>query len=671
MLPEHRKSFLHYSLTLFLLAASFKLWADDRQMFMESYQAAVNGQENDFNRHLDDLDDYPLRAYLDFAWLYYNYDRNNLKALENFLKLRQELPVSELLRSRWLYKLARHHHWQDFLSIWKDQDNDYLRCAHGRALYASGLTEQAMQKARQLWLTGKSMPDNCNSLFHNFQTSTHWDDTLYWQRFLLAAKNGQVKLARYLGTRIPVVRKKIARNWLEMIQNPDKATEKSLGWPGDSDHRQISLWGMSWLSKKKPARARHFLDTVSHHFSYSEEEKTRLKKRMALFAATDYLPEASLWIDQLAEHELDDQLIEWRARIALRESQWKDLIGLIDGMPAPLKKDEQWRYWKAIALDNTGFLSESESMLQRLADESHYYGFLAADKLNVNYNLCSELNHANVELMQKISSIQAASRALELWNTDLVAYARLEWHQAIKNMNRNFLRQAGIMAHQENWHEQAIMTLAKAGHMKLYPVRFPLAHRPEIDHAARHNQLDSEWIYAIIRAESAFASDAVSKAGAKGLMQLMPEVASQLARRERLRNWNNSRLFNPGLNIRLGSLHFKDYLERFSNRLVQALAAYNAGPDNVREWMKLSGPIQDSQWIDTIPFGATRSYIRQVLAFAIIYDWRMDRKIDRISQMLDQKTSDTTQTGLAGNDQISAQCTPLTQVADISKGAKP
>ena len=127
---------------------------------------------------------------------------------------------------------------------------------------------------------------------------------------------------------------------------------------------------------------------------------------------------------------------------------------------------------------------------------------------------------------------------------------------------------------------------------------------------------------ALIRQESNFRPDAISSAGARGLMQIMPGTARQTARKLRMR-FSRSRLTeDPSYNVRLGSAYLANMLGNFNGSYVLAVAAYNAGPSTVRNWIREHGDPRDGDaidWIETLPYSETRNYIQRVLEALQVY----------------------------------------------------
>ena len=127
----------------------------------------------------------------------------------------------------------------------------------------------------------------------------------------------------------------------------------------------------------------------------------------------------------------------------------------------------------------------------------------------------------------------------------------------------------------------------------------------------------------LLLAEKApFMPDANSSAGAKGLMQVMPGTAKQLARKK----VSTKELLNAKSNIKLGTKYLRNLLDRHDGNQVLATAAYNAGPYRVKSWLKDSKSLPADVWIETIPFKETREYVKSVLAYQQIYQQKVGSK---------------------------------------------
>ncbi|MCF8468347.1 MAG: lytic transglycosylase domain-containing protein [Sneathiella sp.] len=152
--------------------------------------------------------------------------------------------------------------------------------------------------------------------------------------------------------------------------------------------------------------------------------------------------------------------------------------------------------------------------------------------------------------------------------------------------------------------------------------------------------IESALMLAIARQESAFATDAISGAGARGLMQLMPGTAKHVSRRLNV-NYSKTLLTeDPAYNALLGSSYLANLIDEFDGSYVLAIAAYNAGPSNVRNWLKdrgdpRAGDLDMIDWIEFIPFSETRNYVQRVIENLQVYRERLARNetgVLRISQ---------------------------------------
>jgi soluble lytic murein transglycosylase len=151
--------------------------------------------------------------------------------------------------------------------------------------------------------------------------------------------------------------------------------------------------------------------------------------------------------------------------------------------------------------------------------------------------------------------------------------------------------------------------------LHLWAINYPAAFRKEIALFSARNGLDPSLVYSLIRAESGFSPRAQSPVGALGLMQLMPATARAVEKDAT----DPQRLFQPELNIRVGTRHLKDLIDRYRGNLVSTIASYNAGAGTVDRWLKEFGTMEESEFIENIPYAETRDYVKKVLAGREIY----------------------------------------------------
>lgn len=157
-----------------------------------------------------------------------------------------------------------------------------------------------------------------------------------------------------------------------------------------------------------------------------------------------------------------------------------------------------------------------------------------------------------------------------------------------------------------------------------YRLIYPLAVRDTIVQTSHEYGVDPALVAALIRQESNFNPRALSPAGARGLMQLMPSVAQFIAERSGITPWSPSLLYHPGVNVRLGVAHLAPLL-RAQPDVAYALAAYNAGETRVARWGRKRGAGDPELFTERIPFDETRDYVKSILRgrelYRALYDW--------------------------------------------------
>jgi len=159
---------------------------------------------------------------------------------------------------------------------------------------------------------------------------------------------------------------------------------------------------------------------------------------------------------------------------------------------------------------------------------------------------------------------------------------------------------------------------------------FPRAYEDLITAYSREQEVDPSLVLALIREESFFRSDVRSPANAYGLMQLLQGTARQVANGSGLKIKARD-LYDPEVNIRLGLNYLKNLLDRYEGRLYLALAAYNAGPHRVDQWLQDFPLADEEEFIEMIPFSETRNYVKNILRNHFFYKYYHDNGTAQLS----------------------------------------
>lgn len=133
-------------------------------------------------------------------------------------------------------------------------------------------------------------------------------------------------------------------------------------------------------------------------------------------------------------------------------------------------------------------------------------------------------------------------------------------------------------------------------------------------------EIDPKWIYAIIKVESNFNPNVTSGSGAKGLMQLMDNTATDIAKELGMENFEPNMLYDPETNIKLGAKYFDKLLTKYNENYYLAIAAYNAGIGNVDNWINKGIISTDGSNIENVPYKETNMYVRKIVKAHKVYD---------------------------------------------------
>jgi soluble lytic murein transglycosylase len=323
---------------------------------------------------------------------------------------------------------------------------------------------------------------------------------------------------------------------------------------------------------------------------------------------------------------------EWRVRSALWAGDFAKALKWIDEMPLTLSSQPRWRYWRARAVAATS-AAAAEPLYAQIAGMRDYYGYLAADRLNQRYNLAIRLSPDDAESQAALAAEPGLVRAHALFDCDMADDAAAEWAAVLGAAKPAVKIQAAHLASRWGWYAQSIASLAQAGEWDDVPLRYPRPYAAIVADASKETQVPGDWIYAIMRQESLFRKDAVSRADARGLMQMQPATAAAVARRWHLPVPNGDSLFDPSIAVKLGAVYVRELLDRHKGQLDQSLAAYNAGPVSVARWLPANA-IDADIWIENIPYAETRAYVQHILEHIVAFATMRDAEPPRLSTLL-------------------------------------
>jgi soluble lytic murein transglycosylase len=607
----------------------------EREKFSTAWRAAANGSRADFERLMPELQDYLLYPYLRYEDLRHRRAKVPDEEMAGFLSRHRDWAFTAGLERAWLRTLGESGRWESLLQHAPVEIKDTeVDCYLAQARIKTGQTGGLVPVAQSLWTVGKSQPEACDPVFQWLKREGGITGGLAWERITRAMEARQPKFTLYLSRFLAPEDKIWAERWYQLDRSAYRQLKKAAKWPDQDKSRDIAAYGLRRLARSDPDRAWDTWLAIESGFSWGGDTRGGILREIALWSAVEGVDGTPVRMDAVPVPLRDGKLMEWWARFNLSNAFWSDAVEAIEGMPPEQRDDARWRFWNARALFETGEREASQALLAKLALEANYYGFLAADLLDLPYTICPEepdVTQAQVDALREQAGFQ---RALELRKAGIPNWSRSEWKIAVKTLDRDGLRAAAALSTQENWPDMAIFALGNSGDLRWYEWRFPLEYASLVEEQASSRNLDSAWVMGLMRSESAMAEDAISSAGARGLMQVMPGTARQLARQHSFRYTGHQQLMRAEDNIRFGTTYLRDLLDRFGNNEVLVSGAYNAGPHVVERWMTERQTEDPAIWVETIPYFETRDYIPRVLAFSTIYDWRMQNPVSRVSSRM-------------------------------------
>jgi len=629
--------------SLLCLAFSGQLLASierQRVIFNDASLALNKNQISKFKRLLAQLDDYPVQAYLKYDDLRRRIHRASEDEVTRFLNNHEDYPFNYHLRAKWLSVLAKRKDWRNYLLYFDGRESTRYKCLAFQARLNLGLEQGINEEIRKVWLRGYSQPKNCDQAFEYFLDTYPQADQAIWLRIEKAFKARRPGLARYLGKKLDAEGQAIVDTWYQAHLRPERYLRSLSNTADEVQTRQIIVHALDRLARKDSLGALELWHGLQHEFEFNSEQRGQIALRTALSAAYQHLSEAGELLSSLPVELKNDQAHLWLARIYLRGQNWQGLIDTVETMPDHLRQENEWQYWLARAFESLDHGLKSSERFEILAGKSSYYGFLAADKVNLPYRIEQE-NAATIEDFAETDFLTEhphLMRARELYFLNRTIDARREWFQALRHLNAEQIKQAAVLASSWKWHDGAIRTVAKTSHRNDFSLRFPMPFKQQVFDHADARQLDPSVIYGVMRRESLFDPMARSSAGALGLMQLMPSTAKSVARSLGMERPRQSDILKIENNINFGTQYFRTVLNRFDNNVSLAAAAYNAGPLNVKRWLPQTDIMSADLWVETVPFKETRNYVQAVLAYATVFDKSLGQDTLISSRMDDIKS---------------------------------
>lgn len=581
-------------------------WLAARDAFRKGDDAALQTA-------VDALQGSPLAVYGEFWQLWRRLKDAPAADIEAFLQREKGSYLADKLRGEWLRQLAKKQDWAQFRRQYPHlvdaSDNEFL-CLHLQADLADD-DRSGLAAARDvLWFNAKDQLAACNPVLEAMQASGVISVEDRWLRLRLALDANAAGLARYLlagfGTELSAADfKRIQDAPAEFVQQTglDRRDQRELAaWALGRWARQDFFAALAWLQARPPEAFR--------------DEQAVAWRQIALAAARRFDPDAETWFARSDSAWWPDAQRETRLRLLVRQARWPELLNQYDDLSPALRNSRTWQYWHARALQAAELSFAARRSFARLSTEDDYYGLLAGEQLGHVIGAASkpvELNDGDREKLARNAGFQRgfALQALgQRWE------AASEWNWSVRTADDRLLLAAAEKAESVGWYDRAIYAAERTKTLHDARFRYLSPYREVTRGYARELDLDEAWVYGLIRQESRFVSSARSGVGAGGLMQLMPATAQWVVNRLGI-PYHAEMTNDAGDNVRLGTYYLKHVLDELGHPVL-ATAGYNAGPRRAREWQGDTA-LEGARYIESIPFGETRDYVKKVMTNAVHY----------------------------------------------------
>lgn len=608
-----------------------------RALFVRAEKLAKTPKNKEFVKLQAQLQDYPLHPYLTLKTLSAAPYLANQTAITEFLSTYQGSPLDYPLRRRWLNYLVKKDQSELFLAAYTPQRDVKLVCKRLQYLLDQDTSRnEALGQVRQYWVVGKSQPKECDPVFKQWhQAGLRTADDI-WRRLTLAADGGKHTLIPYLKTLLPKQQQYLADLWLKVRRSPSFVSRSSQ-FPNKFPLKetQILTYGLTRLVWKDRDLALKSWQTLHKKFDFDPQQQQKIASKFAVALAIDNHSQAELWLERANKLDADKELFRWHLAHVLRKQDWQHVVDIIELAPDAITSDLSYQYWQARAYEQLDATELAQTQLAQLANNRHYYGFLASGQLSQAPTLVDKpLNYTKDDLA-RVASHPVARRAFEFLQLERYASARREWLYLQSQLGPEDRLVSAVLADSWGWHDQAIFGFARTGYLDDVKRRFPMAFSEQVTQNASRNKVDPAWAFAIARRESSFMPDANSVAGARGLMQLMPGTARYLAKKK----IKNSSLYDPEKNTQYGTQYLRYLLDKMDNNPILATASYNAGWRRVKKWVPEKGSLPMDVWIETIPYKETRNYVKAVTAYRQIYAYQLGQDSTLFNSLANMRIS--------------------------------
>ena len=534
--------------------------------------------------------------------------------LKQFMATNQDAYLADRVRADWIIAATRAGDYRQALAL-------------APVVASSSLVDCAVLLARQM----SGQPVNAQQAVDTFKpVSTCWmllDELV--ERNVVFWKHLQPMLRATLETSKTGDAQRLAalmfnagqmKSYAALVKNPRQwlATQ---GKPQSREEIELVTLALSRLARAdRDAETRYIKEQWASVLP--KQDLQWVWGQFGLVSALNVEPQAVQWYRESGPGPKTDYNHAWEVRSELRQVpvDWKRVGEAIRKMTARQAAEPVWVYWYARSVAAQGNETAARGLYKSILNDYGFYGQLAHEELGMPVTVPARPSPVTPDELAQARANPGLQRAIKLFDLGWRPEAVPEWNFTLRGMTDRQLLAAAELAREEQIYDRVVNTSLQTAHVADFSQRFVAPFEGRVSAKAREINLDPAWVYGLIRQESRFITDARSRVGASGLMQLMPATARWVAKKIGMTDFTPSSVNDFDTNTILGTQYLKMVLEDLGGSQVLATAGYNAGPGRSVQWRsKLMGPVEGAIFAETIPFTETRLYVKHVLSNAVYY----------------------------------------------------
>ena len=591
------------------------------EVILDMNQAFKKNDKAQLSRLLPKAKGHALEPWAAYWELRVRLDQASDSEIQQFLTQYAGTYAEDRLRNDWLLQMGRQRDWADFAKEYprfRMNDDREVRCY---ALSTDALLSKPETAAelKRLWYAFRETEDGCTYTAEKLHDLKKMESLDLWRKARLAMDNNRPRAAQLA---LNIESTELGKQAILIHADPQKYLDKRI-LAITKKRKELSVLALIRIANTDPDKAAQLLEK-KWGLMLTKEEHNWVWAVIGKQAAQKLQDNAHSYFNKVSRNQdLNDDLLIWKTRAALRSGDWKAVISAIDAMESA-KQDPTWIYWKArgqLAANPTAtepMRLEALASLQSIASVKGFYEQLAMEELGQAITAPAKPEALTPQEKSVAAQNAGLQRALTALSLGLRSEGNREWnyttnlHTAGGMSERELLAAADLACSKQVW-DRCINTSERTKLAIDFDQRFPMPLKDTVLRRTKEIQLDPAYVYGLIRQESRFIMDAKSVVGAAGLMQVMPATAKWTAKKIGMTNFQAHQITDQEINVAIGTGYLKLVLDDFDGSLPLAAAAYNAGPSRSRNWRK--GPVLEAAiWAENIPFNETRDYVKKVLS---------------------------------------------------------